>query len=113
MSQSVAPLRVYVQELPSFRGLVMLWGGFLLAILVRDAGSVIAVVAFAAAAATLSIGISLSGALTVGAVAWLVANGFVVHDYGTLAWTGYADALRLSIFLTAATCAAQATGGTR
>ena len=113
VSQSVVPLRVHVQELPSFRGFVMLWGGFLLAILVRDASSVIAVVAFAVAAATLSVGISLSGALMVGAVAWLVANGFVVHDYGTLAWTGYADALRLSIFLTAATCAAQATGYSR
>ena len=85
-------------------------GWSLLAILVRNAGSVIAVVVFAVAAATLSIGISLSGALMVGAVAWLVANGFVVHDYGTLAWTGYADALRLSVFLTAAMCAAQATG---
>lgn len=109
MSHSVVPLHLYVQKLPSFRGFVMLWGGFLLAILVRDAGSVIAVAAFAVAAATLSVGISLSGALTVGAVAWLVANGFVVHDYGTLAWTGYADAWRLSIFLAAAICAAHAT----
>lgn len=109
MSQSVVPLRVHVQKLPSFRGLVMLWGGFLLAVLVRNAGSVIAVAAFAVAAATLSAGISRSGALMVGAVAWLVANGFVVHDYGTLAWTGFADVLRLSVFLAAATVAAQAT----
>ena len=76
----------------------------------RDARPAIAVAAFAVAAATLSVGISLSGALMVGAVAWLVANGFVVHDYGTLAWTGYADALRLIVFLIAATCAAHATG---
>jgi len=113
VSQSVVPLRVHVQELQSFRGLVMLWGGFLLAVLVRDASSVIAVAAFAVAAAMLSVGISLSGALMVGAVAWLVANGFVVHDYGTLAWTGLADAWRLGVFLAAATCAAQATGHPR
>jgi hypothetical protein len=113
VSESVLPLRAYVQELPSFRAFVMLWGGFALAVLVRDAERVIAVAAFAAAAAFLSIGIRRTGALGVGAVAWLVANGFVVHDYGTLAWTGYADALRLSAFLVAALCAAHATGYAR
>lgn len=109
VSQSVVPLRVYVQELPSFRAFVMLWGGFLLAILVRGTAPLFAGAAFAVAAATLSIGVRLSGALAVGAVAWLVTNGFVVHDYGTLAWTGTADGLRLAVFLAAATCAAQVT----
>ena len=113
MSESVVPLRAYVQGLPSFRAFVMLWGGFALAILVRHAAPVLAVVAFAAAAAILSIGTRLSGALAVGAVAWLVANGFVVHDYGTLAWTGYADGVRLGVFLAAAMCAAEATGASR
>ena len=113
MSQTVAPLRAYVQDLPSFRAFLMLWGGFLLAIVVRGTGPVLAVAAFAAAAATLSVGIRLSGALAVAAVAWLVANGFVVHDYGTLAWTGFADALRLGILLAAALGAAEATGHRR
>ena len=102
-------LRVHVQGLASFRGSVMLWGGLLLAILVRDTRSLVAVSAFAVAAATLSLGIRLSGALAVGGVAWLVENGFVEHDYGTLAWTGSGDAWRLGIFLAAAACAAHAT----
>ena len=113
MSPSVVPLRAYVQDLPSFRAFVMLWGGFALAIVVRGAPPALAVTAFAAAAALLSIGIRLSGALAVGGVAWLVANGFVVHDYGTLAWTGAADAVRLGVLLAAALCAAEATGYSR
>jgi hypothetical protein len=113
VSQSVVPLRAYVQDLPSFRAFVMLWGGFALAIVVRDAPAALAVAAFAAAAALLSIGIRVSGALAVGGVAWLVANGFVVHDYGTLAWTGAADAVRLGVLLAAAVCVAEATGQTR
>ena len=113
VSQSVVPLRDYVQDLPSFRAFVMLWGGFALAIVVRDAAPTLAVAAFAAAAALLSIGIRPSGALAVGAVAWLVTDGFVVHDYGTLAWTGVADAVRLGVLLAAALCAAEATGYAR
>lgn len=113
MSQPIVSLRAVVQDLPSFRMLIMLFGGLLLAVLVRDAGPIVADATFAAAAATLSLRLPLSGALAVGGVAWMVTNGFVVHEYGILAWTGYGDALRLAVFLTAAVCAAEATGHLR
>jgi hypothetical protein len=50
-----------MEDLVSFRCFVMLWGGLLLTILVRDSGPVLSVVAFATAAAMLSIRIPVHG----------------------------------------------------
>ena len=102
MSHLQADLRAHVRELPSFRLLVMFWGG--LAVLdatrfLNDSAQFAAVVVLLALC---SRHVVRTTALVLAGIAWLLVNGFVVNDYGQLHWSGLVDATALAVLLVVA-----------
>lgn len=94
-------LRAHVRDLPSYRVFVIFWGG-LAAIDVCQAvdappavqlAVVVALVAGCCRHAAVLTGIAVAG------VAWLLVNGFVVNQLGTLHLDGFPDLLRAVLLL--------------
>ena len=90
--------------MPGCRLLVALFGGLAVVDATRLAGTPAGLQAMllAALACATSVRQSLLTALAVTVTVWLVATGFVVHQYGLISWSGAADAVRLVAFATAA-----------
>src|SRR3954447_14307914 len=86
-------LRDYLADASSTRLFVTLWGG-MATVDVARAGAAPAVLQaglLAGLAAACALGQPVRSALAVAAVAWLVTQGFVVHDAGSLSPFGPLD----------------------
>jgi hypothetical protein len=89
----------YLLQLPAYRVGVMLWGGLAAIDLARAVAAPAAVqtAVVAALVAGLSRHVPRAAGLLVAGTGWLLVNGFIVDDFGLLAWHGLADAVRLGV----------------
>ena len=89
-------------RLPGFRLYTSLWGSLLAVDVARGAPPWVPILLVGVVVVLSSFGQSPGVALISGGIGWLVVTGFVVNDFGVLALSGWADALRLLALLGAA-----------
>jgi hypothetical protein len=80
---------------------VVLWGGLAVVDVWRVTGTSPYVALGAVALLTMvsTLGMRAGTAICAAVVAWLVVDGFVVHQAGVLAWGGRPDVARLALLL--------------
>jgi hypothetical protein len=97
-------LREHLRESSSYRILWVLWGGLAVIDVGRFLGASAPVLVSAVAVwiAGCCVHADAWTALAAAAVAWLLVDGFVVNELGTLRLVGPADAFRAAVLLAAA-----------
>lgn len=102
MSNLHADVRTHVRQLPSFRLLVMFWGGLAVLDATRFLNDSVQFAAVVLLQAACSRHVSRTTALALAGIAWLLVNGFVVNHYGQLHVTGVGDVLRAGVLVVVA-----------